>query len=1023
MKIAKAGAAAHPQHRRLSFAGAKSCLLFVLHEAGRNKAIRSLLVALFLTATAAGLASADPGNRTVTTTTWSWRRCNYQANLVSPYSGSCTLTLYGSSCPNASTLGGYFNPAATSCGSTWPGTCGSTVTCNIVQTGSATVSCSPDGNPECTSSTSTTTYPPATISVGAASCSQPGSEGWCLSGLSLPLTGNEPWTAYRITSIESDAFGTICTGSAATLNCSLDVPEGNHTARFRSVSSFGDSSYWSSQTSLRVDGTPPSANLSVPPTDGLNGWHVSPVTAAASGSDATSGVASASINASPPLSAGGGDSSLSIATDGVYDLTAVVCDAAGNCAAASTTVRLDTTSPELDLTAPTGFCPACGEALAIQYSIQDAPSGIASWTLLAGGTTLTGGTESAGGTLAWDGTGLGPGSHALVLQAADRAGNLAELVFPVDLQAAPAPDERPAPAPQEQGYDLPLPNLDPFPMIEIEPESVKPAPEPIGEPAVDSEDAPDLILEDASPDEQPAAAAAFPDILIGAAAVAAATAALAYGSRREEELLEEETLVVGVTDKDGEEKSPSKDLTNPVWVQSPYIEYVERVDYSVKIPTQKWVAPYMKYIPPTIKTVKNEYTAYRPKSRLVQKIVNVVTEVLKPVKTLVKRVSTWVETTWLGKLVKKVKTVFEPVTTWVKQKVVQPVMQWVQETFMEPYPVTEYIQVPVPASREYIPGHYETVWEPRRWTAEETRYRSVCVEAGDLPAWVAQRFFTMLDPHMPLEAQKALFYRFRDGLGINPRANVTAAYEEALDVFFKGTPGEGEPTNAASLLGEYGSKGAFDETADGRKSQFLNLEDVFEEGKGYPTVHYALCGELSVMAALGLDIQSGLETFNSLQGLSVPVWDSNDNHVKVNGVPQYTTGTGADILTHERCPTLGSNLTAFLKAGGVGDCTWGGNFMQPADLAKRIDNGEHLIALVNMDNTDGKLRSVESSASDVSHWVTILGVLPTGGGEPVVRVYNPYRNTEELYSWSTFKGAWAETPGNSTRYGLITAAG
>lgn len=162
-------------------------------------------------------------------------------------------------------------------------------------------------------------------------------------------------------------------------------------------------------------------------------------------------------------------------------------------------------------------------------------------------------------------------------------------------------------------------------------------------------------------------------------------------------------------------------------------------------------------------SVREPYTAYRPRVRWVQKTVNVVKEVWeetttwvsrkvvkpvtewvrttirKPVTEWVRRTSSWFERTWLGRLVRRVKTwyekatrwvtetvvkpvtrwvtqtVVEPVTKWVRRTIVEPVTKWVQETYYEPYTayrtrtVTEWVE-PV---TKVVPGHWETyrVWE------------------------------------------------------------------------------------------------------------------------------------------------------------------------------------------------------------------------------------------------------------------------------------------------------------------------
>ena len=106
-------------------------------------------------------------HRTTTSTSWDRQRCTYYA--TSGGSG-CNLTLYHTTggCDSTSSVAGYFNNAPTACGTGWPGTCGSGITCSISLTGSSTVGCS-SGDAGCTSHTTTTNLPPATVN-GSPAC-------------------------------------------------------------------------------------------------------------------------------------------------------------------------------------------------------------------------------------------------------------------------------------------------------------------------------------------------------------------------------------------------------------------------------------------------------------------------------------------------------------------------------------------------------------------------------------------------------------------------------------------------------------------------------------------------------------------------------------------------------------------------------------------------------------------------------------------------------------------------------------
>jgi len=106
-------------------------------------------------------------------------------------------------------------------------------------------------------------------------------------------------------------------------------------------SSFGDQSD-EAHASMSVDSVAPSLTLTIPAPNGQNGWFKSgPVTASASATDASSGVAGVDINGSGP--------SFTASSDGVYTLAASATDKAGNTASTSGTIRLDSTPPTLSV--------------------------------------------------------------------------------------------------------------------------------------------------------------------------------------------------------------------------------------------------------------------------------------------------------------------------------------------------------------------------------------------------------------------------------------------------------------------------------------------------------------------------------------------------------------------------------------------------------------------------------------------------------------------------------------------------
>ena len=314
-------------------------------------------------------------------------------------------------------------------------------TCTIHHYHSGTLVCSePCGEPEyhiCTAacdaaggcdSSTTDNNPghslPDAIVSGSTSCSSPGDNGWCRGTATLHLSGTEPVSGYHITGFDSDQYNYLCSGSS----CDWNFPQGETTALgYWAISSFGDQSDQAT-VSLSVDSVAPTLTLTIPSSNGSNDWNkTGPVTATASATDATSGVAGVDIN-------GGGDS-FTASSDGVYTLTATATDKAGNTSTASGTIKLDTTPPDISVSpaAPDGANGWYVSPAFLTGTASDATSGIASTQVQVDDGAWQNGASFSEGT---------DGTHTLIFQATDVAGNAstASSVTVLVDRTAPVPD-------------------------------------------------------------------------------------------------------------------------------------------------------------------------------------------------------------------------------------------------------------------------------------------------------------------------------------------------------------------------------------------------------------------------------------------------------------------------------------------------------------------------------------------------------------------------------------------------------
>jgi hypothetical protein len=403
----------------------------------RSLIISLLLLAVSLVTVTVVLADYLGPDRTTTVVVWRRLRCSYLAEHDDPGPGgyyACTLNMYrtpSSGCPSTGSVEGYFSASA--CG--WPKSCSDPNpleewSCSISGS-SSTEGCS-SGDSGCEGSTQTVNQPPATIS-GSISCANPGSNGWCRSASILNLTGTEPISGYSITALEGTRNGDTfaCAGSS----CSVDLLEGQNDFTYWALSSWGDSSTMGS-ASGKVDTQPPVISGTLTGTLGDNGWYVSDVTISASASDAMSGLQSFEINVD-----GGGYQPYAETTldEGTHTILLHAVDNAGHVSQVSQSFSVDKTLPQLALSGGGSFCPGCGDVLSLSYDVQDALSGISSWTLSASGAVIASSSAAETAIVDWGGSGLGGGTHTLTLTARDAAGNQSTASLSIVLNTPPEP--------------------------------------------------------------------------------------------------------------------------------------------------------------------------------------------------------------------------------------------------------------------------------------------------------------------------------------------------------------------------------------------------------------------------------------------------------------------------------------------------------------------------------------------------------------------------------------------------------
>jgi len=242
-----------------------------------------------------------------------------------------------------------------------------------------------------------------------------------------------------------------------------------------------------------------------------------------------------------------------------------------------------------------------------------------------------------------------------------------------------------------------------------------------------------------------------------------------------------------------------------------------------------------------------------------------------------------------------------------------------------------------------------------------------------------------------------------------------AFVQEEMALYFGEVPSGGSQSQAPLLGSTNGwpwGSGMAGEWAslhqEGQKdiAQFLNTGFILD-GEGASYTHGNLCGELSVISVLGSGLASGLQRFSELEGGEAILRDG-DALTDSSDLEAFFRQNGWQIVGEDGDPAN----PAMQDLDGDHDSanTYYNNHAadpSPEAVERMLEDGGALVVLVNIDGAnDGMLEAVGSSEQDITHWVSVLAVSENAQGETYVRVYNPYQNREEVYSWEEFKSAW-----------------
>lgn len=244
-----------------------------------------------------------------------------------------------------------------------------------------------------------------------------------------------------------------------------------------------------------------------------------------------------------------------------------------------------------------------------------------------------------------------------------------------------------------------------------------------------------------------------------------------------------------------------------------------------------------------------------------------------------------------------------------------------------------------------------------------------------------------------------------------------AIVQEEMSLYFGTLPESGvevtSPLIATSRGWPWGEGGvgewkAHHDTGQDPVAQYLDVGTILK-GEGHDYTHGNLCGELSAMSVMGLGIVEGLTRFAGLGADYQAILANGERLTHATNLETFLSSQGWNIVGQQpgfeadpKMKDLDGNFSATdtYKNNHAKDPT-------PQAVQSLLEQGGALLVLVNIDGADdGMLESVGSSAQDITHWASVVDVTENAQGQTYVRVYNPYQNREEVYSWADFKAAW-----------------
>lgn len=256
--------------------------------------------------------------------------------------------------------------------------------------------------------------------------------------------------------------------------------------------------------------------------------------------------------------------------------------------------------------------------------------------------------------------------------------------------------------------------------------------------------------------------------------------------------------------------------------------------------------------------------------------------------------------------------------------------------------------------------------------------------------------------------------------------------QQEMSLYFEGVPAGGIQATPPLIATEQGWPWGAGSAGEWSKfhvagqpdiAQYLNVGLIIN-GEGKDSTHYNLCGELAALSVLGSGLEEGLKAFGAQSTAFASILANDQLLTTANDLVAFLDHQGWLIAGQDEASTGQAgmeNLDGVFNAAEPYFNVHARNEPTPEAVERMLAHGGALLVLVNIDGaSDGMLKSEATSGEQITHWVNVVDVAEGVNGETYVRVFNPYQNREEVYSWDDFKTAW-QSPGDQTGFTYVAA--